>query len=278
VVNPWVLRWAAARPSLITVQDHRYFCPGRGKWHLENRVCREAMSPATCALCFEDRGYAADIYGLTEARLDAIKRLQVVTLSHYMKGELAAVGLEPERVQVIPPFVHSFDPASPAEAVPCILFVGRLVAHKGVTQALEAHRLSGLAQPIVFAGSGPLRSEVEAGGGCALGWVDHRRLSGLLRGASALLMPSQWQEPFGIAGLEALSAGTPVVAWDSGGVREWHPGDDSLQSWGDVEGLALALRRVQGRVVEAPSCFGRETLMDRLLDLYVRVAGRSPGT
>ena len=274
VVNPWVLRWAAAHPSLITVQDHRYFCPGRGKWHRENRVCRQVMSPASCAACFEDQDYAAEIYRLTAARLDALKRIQVVTLSHYMEGELLAAGLEEKRVQVIPPFVHGLDPTIPAEGVPCVLFVGRLVAHKGVAQALEARRLSGLAQPIVFAGSGPLRSEVEAGGGVAVGWVDHRRLSALLRGATALLMPSRWQEPFGIAGLEALSVGTPVVAWDSGGVREWHPGDDSLQPWGDVEGLARALRRVQGREVEAPCGFEPEALMDRLLDVYVRVAGR----
>jgi len=32
VVNPAVLEWAAGRSALITVQDHRYFCPTRGKW------------------------------------------------------------------------------------------------------------------------------------------------------------------------------------------------------------------------------------------------------
>jgi hypothetical protein len=31
VVNPAVLDWAASRPaSLLTVQDHRFFCPTRG--------------------------------------------------------------------------------------------------------------------------------------------------------------------------------------------------------------------------------------------------------
>ena len=40
-------------------------------------------------------------------------------------------------------------------------------------------------------------------------------------------MPSRWQEPFGIVGLEALTLGTAVAAWDSGGVREWHPREAS---------------------------------------------------
>jgi len=29
VVNPAVLEWAADRGAVITVQDHRYFCPGQ---------------------------------------------------------------------------------------------------------------------------------------------------------------------------------------------------------------------------------------------------------
>src|SRR5438552_3984437 len=29
IVNPAVLEWAAGRPSVLTVQDHRYFCPAR---------------------------------------------------------------------------------------------------------------------------------------------------------------------------------------------------------------------------------------------------------
>src|SRR5689334_224169 len=32
VVNPAALEWAAGRAAIMTVQDHRYFCPARGKW------------------------------------------------------------------------------------------------------------------------------------------------------------------------------------------------------------------------------------------------------
>ena len=34
------------------------------------------------------------------------------------------------------------------------------------------------------------------------------------------VFPSRWQEPFGLSGAEALGHGVPVVAFDTGGVRE----------------------------------------------------------
>jgi glycosyltransferase involved in cell wall biosynthesis len=91
----------------------------------------------------------------------------------------------------------------------------------------------------------------------------------VLRRARALLMPSRWQEPFGIVGLEALTLGVPVVAWEGGGVAEWHPGGPSLVPWGDVDGLAAALRAaVDGPRASAPIGFEPRTLMERLVAIY----------
>jgi glycosyltransferase involved in cell wall biosynthesis len=83
-------------------------------------------------------------------------------------------------------------------------------------------------------------------------------------------MPSRWQEPFGIAGLEALSLGVPVVAWDSGGIREWHPGP--LVAWGDVAGLARALGAAIGSTAAPPAGFAPARLMARLERVYAGAA------
>ena len=268
VVNPAALESAAARGAVFTVQDHRSFCPSRGKWTASGEVCRVALSPAACAECFHDRAYYEEILALTEARLAAIRKATVLVLSEYMRGELVSAGLAEQRIHVVPPFVDFEEGASVVEpdGPPCVLFVGRLVEAKGPLDAVAAWRQSGGALPLVVAGTGPLREQVEAAGAEVLGWVAHERLPRLLRRARALLMPSRWQEPFGIAGLEALAFGVPVVAWDSGGMREWHRGP--LVPWGDVAGLARRLREAVETRATMPAGFEREAVTDRLERVY----------
>jgi glycosyltransferase involved in cell wall biosynthesis len=250
------------------VQDHRCFCPTRGKWTRDGRPCREPLSAGLCAGCFEDEAYFWEVYALTAARLDAVRRMRaVVVLSAYMRAELAAAGVDTERIVVIPPFVHGLDADAPADGPPCVLFAGRLAQSKGVEDAMAAWRQSGLAWPLVFAGTGPRRADLERAGFAVLGWLDHSRLSAVYRRARVVLMPSRWQEPFGIVGLEALTLGAPVAAWDSGGVAEWHPGD-GLVPWGEVAGLAEAARALAGRRVAPPAGFEPEPLMARLTALY----------
>lgn len=269
IVNPAVLEWAAGHPAMITIQDHRYFCPARGKWTADGRVCRDGYSPDVCRGCFDDEAYFRGIFALTQERLAAVRRLTVVALSHYMRMELVAAGVPESAVSVVPPFVHDLDLAAPPDGPPCVLFVGRLAESKGIDEAIEAWRRSGVDLPLIVAGTGPRRGAVEAQGVTVLGWVSRERLALLYARARALLMPSRWQEPFGIAGLEARAFGVPVVAWESGGVSEWYDGE-GLVPWGDLDGLARELRRAVQRRSTPAAGFDRDALMDRLLAVYER--------
>ena len=271
VMNPVALQEAAARGAVFTVQDHRSFCPGRGKWTAAGEVCNTTLSPAACAACFDDHAYHEEMAGLTHARLEALAGAPVIVLSEYMRGELVAAGLAPSQVEVVPPYVDfpADGPRARPEGPPCVLFVGRVVEAKGALDAAEAWRRSGVDLPLVVAGTGPRREDVARRGAEVLGWVPHAALPALYRRARALLMPSRWQEPFGIAGLEALHFRVPVVAWESGGVREWHPGP--RPAWGDVDGLADTLRQAVGTRATPASGFDREPLMDRLEGVYARV-------
>jgi glycosyltransferase involved in cell wall biosynthesis len=268
-LDPALLGWAADRGAVATVQDHRSFCPGRGKLTLAGATCSAPMDRTLCAACFDDAAYHARIHDVTDARLAALRRMRgVVVLSEYMRRELALVGVD---TRVIPPFVHALAPAAPS-GEPCVLFVGRLVAAKGVDDAVRAHALSGVAIPLVFAGSGSLRNTLTTHE--VLGWLDRAALAAAYARARAVVLPSRWQEPFGIAGLEALSLGIPVAAWQSGGVEEWHPGGELLVAWGDVDALAQAI----ARAVEAPPAaprraFEREALMAALETLYCDTLG-----
>jgi glycosyltransferase involved in cell wall biosynthesis len=53
-----------------------------------------------------------------------------------------------------------------------------------------------------------------------LGEIDDARKVPFLASARALLFPIDWPEPFGLAMIEAMSVGTPVIAWRNGSVPE----------------------------------------------------------
>jgi glycosyltransferase involved in cell wall biosynthesis len=263
VVNPCVLEWARMQSSVVTVQDHRYFCPTRGKWKTSGEICRDAMQPDVCAACIDDEAYRREALALTETRRRALAGQRVLVLSRYMERELRTVGVD---AQVIPPFVHGLDLAATSNGRPCVLFVGRLAEHKGPRDAVEIWRRAGIELPLLMAGTGPLRDELASAGAEVLGWMDPGALSRTYRRARAVVMPSRWQEPFGIAGLEAMAMGVPVVAWDSGGMGEWHPGP--LPPWGDLDAAAAALKIAVGRRVDSPSGFDVDTLMAELVAVY----------
>src|SRR3954451_7108868 len=53
-----------------------------------------------------------------------------------------------------------------------------------------------------------------------VGESDHEEKCALLAEAHALLVPIEWEEPFGLVMIEALASGTPVVAMRRGSVPE----------------------------------------------------------
>ena len=109
-----------------------------------------------------------------------------------------------------------------------LFFLGRADEEKAPHLAIEAARLAGrrlvlcvttknqreqaywaeMVEPL-------LGDDVEIHGECP-----HDQKADLLAGATALLFPIQWPEPFGLVMTEAMACGTPVIAWRNGSVPE----------------------------------------------------------
>ncbi len=277
VMNPVAVAMAAATGrAVVTVQDHRVFCPGAGKTTEGGERCGAPMSEALCA---ERCPGSLRSLGFTRERLAALRGARLVVLSRYMADELAAAGLP--GAAVIPPWVPIGEPPEPGEG---FLLGGRLVAHKAPLEALAAWQLAGRPQSLAVAGEGRLAGALEAGGARLLGWLAPAALRAALRGARALLFPARWQEPFGILGAEALAEGTPVIVMDAGGVGEWAQEGCVVVERGDIAGMASAIGRLAADPAGAVELgaagqewvsrrFEREGLVERLEGVYREVVG-----
>ena len=109
-----------------------------------------------------------------------------------------------------------------------LMFIGRMSADKGVHHAVRIAKEAGL--PLVMATKMREAAEIDyfnAQVRPLLASEDQmpmemplrRRLS-LLRGATALLNPITWREPFGLVMAEALASATPVLAFPNGAAPE----------------------------------------------------------
>jgi glycosyltransferase involved in cell wall biosynthesis len=114
-----------------------------------------------------------------------------------------------------------------------------------------------------------------------LGWVDERDRRDLLAGAAAFAYPSLY-EGFGLPPLEAMAAGTPVVATRVGAIPEVVGDAAELVDPDDVDGLAAGLRLVLeddgrratlvARGIERAAGFTWERAAARAVDLYRSLA------
>ena len=158
----------------------------------------------------------------TIGRLSVKAAESVVVLNQQVGAEVAALGPNGPVLQ-IPNGIDTdlFRPAVNGErdalrrkfgwddGMPRVLFVGRLVAKKGLDTALAAASASLGKFELVVAGPGPLQPQ-SAPGVKVLGPIPSEMVAELYRAADALLLPSRG-EGFPVTVQEAMASGLPVV-------------------------------------------------------------------
>ncbi|WP_432560923.1 glycosyltransferase [Kineococcus sp. SYSU DK003] len=211
-------------------------------------------------------------------------------------AELRAAGSPPRRVQVVPCGVDTarFDDPSGRDLVGrrrpgCrtrLLTVGRLVPRKGIEAAVRA--LEFLPEAELVVAGGPAAHDLDGDHEAVrlqkvaveLGIADRVRFIGRvspadlpdLLASADVLLATPWYEPFGIAVLEAMAAGLPVVATAVGGmldtVKDGVTGrlvPVDARGHADPEDLAAAVRSVvdDPRTLHAMGAAGRRAARDR---------------
>jgi glycosyltransferase involved in cell wall biosynthesis len=179
-----------------------------------------------------------------------------VFISASQRDLLQGSGLAPDRVFVRYNLIPHRDRPK-ADRTPTVVYAGRLDDAKGARMLMAGwdryRRTSG--EPglnLAIAGGGPLGDEVTEWASARPsvdmnGPVSSDRCAELIAQARAVLLPSAWEETFGLVAIEAMAAGVPPVAADHGSFAELiTPGvDGALFSPGDPDALALAIADVE---------------------------------
>lgn len=108
-----------------------------------------------------------------------------------------------------------------------LLFAGRITPEKGVKEAVQIaqmtnHRLL-IIGPVTTDHQGYFDQYIKPHLNdkiLHLGYIERHHLARYYQNAKALLMPIQWEEPFGLAMTEAMACGTPVLANKRGSIPE----------------------------------------------------------
>ena len=133
-----------------------------------------------------------------------------------------------------------------------LLFLARMAPEKAPHLAIEAARRRGM--KLVMAGKCDWRDQqyfetevkhlIDGESVVYVGEADAKRKRELYRDAKALLLPLQWDEPFGLVMTEAMACGTPVIAFRRGSVPELVVNGRTGFVVDTVDGMVEALGRL----------------------------------
>ena len=145
-----------------------------------------------------------------------------IALSNFQRALMIKAGLPKEKVHIKPNFYPGNPQVVPwIERAPCVVFVGRLTAEKGVANLLRAWQAWGPSAPeLRLVGDGELRRDLErmAMGLPVrfLGQMRAERAQAEIARASLLVLPSECFEGFPMVVREAFAFGTPAAVSNLG--------------------------------------------------------------
>lgn len=155
---------------------------------------------------------------------------QYTTYSNFVKDVMVQSGIDEKKISIFhafaEPLMASGNVSISAKAKePFVLFAGRLESYKGVHILLESLRYLPSTTRVKIVGVGPDEDRLKSMIGKDhrvefLGFIPGNELWKLMGQATVVVVPSIWNEPYGLVALEAMCQGTPIIVSKSGGLPE----------------------------------------------------------
>ena len=222
ILSPAVFR--ALRPvrERVVLHAHDYFlaCPNGGFVNFpRSAVCDLVPMSAACLFTqcdkrgFHEKTWRSIRHFLRQRLFDINNQPAHLVLVHEgMRRYFERAGVAGERIVTIR---NPVEPFLRVPANPCgsrdFFFIGRLEPEKGFEDAARAARMAGSTLHIVGDGAGRTLLAANYPEVVVHGWKNRAEIAQLVRNARAVVVASRVPEPFGLAALEALGSGIPVI-------------------------------------------------------------------
>ena len=207
---------------------------------------------------------------------EAFSQIPLVSISNSQRSPMPAVNWVDTIYHGLPQNMLPFN----SQGGDYLVFLGRISPEKRPDRAIEIAVKSG--HPLKIAAKvdpvdqaywdDQIRPLVEAHDEVEyIGEVNESQKADLLGKAGALLFPIDWPEPFGLVMIEAMSCGTPVIAWRNGSVPEVMEEGLSGRIVDNIDDAVSAVEDVLGmdRAIVRSRFEGRFTVQ-RMAETYVR--------
>jgi len=297
-LSPLIMPVVRETPSLYHVAWYRPICPTGSKLLPGGEICRRPPG-WVChrSGCLPMRDWIPLMAQMRMFRRNLDCFRMIVANSHATRRRLEAEGISPVGVLYYG-FLQRVA-RRPLSDPPVVGFAGRLVREKGADVLVRAFASLTAEFPqagLWIAGDGPERaplarlcSDLGIGANVRfLGHLSRDEVESHFDSAWVQVIPSTWEEPFGLVAPEAMMRGTAVIASASGGLPESVVDGKTglLFPPGDAQSLSRALRSVLASkdLAESMGHAGRESVLDRFsesrfaesaLSLYRQAAGVS---
>ena len=222
VLSPSVFRALQPVASRLLISAHDYFlvCPNGGYFRYpQQSPCQLAPGSLRCLAANCDRRHYGHklwrvarnevrrfLFDLTHTRADLLV-VHDGMVPHFMRGGVPRRRLRVLRNPVVPWRLSRV----PAEDNRAVFYVGRVEADKGVDLLARAARRAGVPLRIIGAGSLEMAVRHENPTAELLGWQSREQLALSTSDARIVVIPTRSRETFGLAGIEALLSGIPVI-------------------------------------------------------------------
>ena len=267
-----LIKLQAHFPTVVLVHDHEYYCLRRHKYFPFKRInCSLPFNSIYCSVCSmlmqkRSDGWHRINLGKSVQVLNSIRDCDLFfVLSDFMKRNLIANGFDEHKINIMLPHQEpAAELEAPSGSVPIVLYVGQLIRGKGVDLLIKAFRE--LRHPAILRIVGRGNDEEYLQRLCEEFGISHRvqfagwmsDLTDEYNSAALVCVPSRWQEPFGLVGIEAFAKARTVIAFDVGGISQWlkHGKNGLLVRAGNISGFTKAIDSILGSPQKAQSYAG----------------------